>query len=333
MATIYDMLELDGLPGVGDVIGQPGTGADVEFLMNETTADVPDDYFSTALGQVIEAGFHIGSLGTWPAEIDGTTYATNDLYETTFDLGGTTYSGFLVQAIPTGGGATRWFLIPEDEVSPLNITSVTIQSMTSVTFVDADDAATDDTISFVVCFAAGTRIATPNGAQAVESLRWGDLVSTLDHGDLPVLWVAETHILASEAAADEHLRAIELDPGAFAEAMPTRPLRVSRQHRLCCAAGSQSACLPKRRCSWRPRTWLGCRVFVSSGQRMRFISTTSCCHVILSFWPKVSGRSHSGWARKRAGCSAPRRSCVRARSSMPHKYRPDRLWTGSGLES
>ncbi len=232
MATIYDMLELNGLPGVGDVIGQSGSGADVEFLMTETTAEVPDDYFSSGLGQMIEAGFHVGSLGTFPADIDGTTYATNDLYETTFDLGGTTYSGFLVQAIPTGGGATRWFLIPEDGVSPLNISSVTIQSMTSVVFIDADNAATDDTINFVVCFVAGTRLATPQGPRTVDGLRRGDLVSTLDHGDLPILWTEETRVPASDCESDARLRAIEIAPDSFADGMPSRPLRVSRQHRL-----------------------------------------------------------------------------------------------------
>ncbi len=229
LATIYDMLELDGLPGVGDVIGQPGSGADVEFLLSETTADVPDDYFSTGLGQMIEAGFHIGSVGTFPADIDGSSYATNGLWDTTFDLGGTTYSGFIIQAVPLGGGPTRWFLIPEDGVSPLNISSVTIQSMSSVVFVDADDAAIDDTINFVVCFTAGTRLSTPQGYRAVEDLIPGDLVTTLDQGDQPVLWTAETRV---PRGADEEVRPIEINPGALGEGMPSRRLRVSRQHRV-----------------------------------------------------------------------------------------------------
>jgi hypothetical protein len=232
VAIIYDMLELDGLPGVGDVVGVPGIGADVEFLMSETTAEVPDDYFSSALSQVIEAGFHIGSLGTFPAQIDGTSYSTNGLYEAKIDIGGTGYSAFIVQAIPVGGGTERYFLIPEDGVSPLDITSVTIQSMTSVVFVDADDAATDDTINLVVCFAAGTCLATPAGATPVEDLTAGDLVTTRDDGDQPVLWTAETVVPLCEAQQDSRLNLIEVDPGAFAEAMPFRRLRVSRHHRL-----------------------------------------------------------------------------------------------------
>ena len=96
MATIYDMLELDALPNVGDVVGQPGSGADVEFLMSETQAEVPDDYWSSGLSQMVEAGFHVGSAGTWPADIDGTSYSTTGLYEATFDISGTSYTGFIV---------------------------------------------------------------------------------------------------------------------------------------------------------------------------------------------------------------------------------------------
>lgn len=232
MATIYDMLELNGLPGVGDVVGVPGIGADVEFLMSETTAEVPDDYFSTALGQMIEAGFHVGSLGTFPAQIDGSSYSTTGLYETTFTLGGSTYSGFVVEAEPVGGGTPRHFLIPEDGVSPLDINNLTIQTMTSVVFVDADDAATDDTINFVVCFAAGTRIATPSGPVAVDKLSQGDLVTTRDFGDQPVLWTAATRVPKIDASQDQRLQPVEINPGAFAEDTPCRRLYVSRHHRL-----------------------------------------------------------------------------------------------------
>ena len=232
MAIIYDMLELDGLPGVGDVVGVPGIGADVEFLMSETKAEVPDDYFSSGLGQMIEAGFHIGSNGTFPTQIDGTSYSTNGLHETTFDLGGSTFGGFIVEATPVGGGTPRFFLIPDDGVSPLDITSVTIQSMTSVVFVDADDAATDDKINLVICFVAGTHLTTPMGPKPVEDLTEGDLVTTRDNGDQPVVWTAETVVPQRAAEQDGRLRAIEFDPGTLAEEMPVRPIRVSRHHRV-----------------------------------------------------------------------------------------------------
>jgi len=46
----------------------------------------------------------------------------------------------------------------------------------------------------VPCFAAGTRIATPEGEVPVEALRAGDLVLTLDGGAQPVLWAGGRHL-------------------------------------------------------------------------------------------------------------------------------------------
>ncbi|MDZ4094131.1 MAG: Hint domain-containing protein [Paracoccaceae bacterium] len=51
-----------------------------------------------------------------------------------------------------------------------------------------------------VCFVAGTRIATPGGARAVETLRPGDLVITLDEGPQPLRWVGGGSVVASGGA-------------------------------------------------------------------------------------------------------------------------------------
>lgn len=40
----------------------------------------------------------------------------------------------------------------------------------------------------VVCFAAGTLIATLSGPVAIEALRAGDMVTTLDHDEQPIRW-------------------------------------------------------------------------------------------------------------------------------------------------
>ena len=46
----------------------------------------------------------------------------------------------------------------------------------------------------VVCFTTGTLIATPEGDCAVEALQVGDLVSTVDRGAQPILWIGRRRI-------------------------------------------------------------------------------------------------------------------------------------------
>jgi hypothetical protein len=75
-----------------------------------------------------------------------------------------------------------------------------------------------------VCFAAGTRIATPQGWRKVEDLRQGDLVETLDDGPQPILWTDGAATLAVGAARPVRVRA-----GALGNAVD---LVVSRQHLL-----------------------------------------------------------------------------------------------------
>lgn len=88
-----------------------------------------------------------------------------------------------------------------------------------------------------VCFAAGTWIATPDGAARVEDLRPGDLVLTLDEGPQPVLWIGRRWT-AFGHGAHRH-QPIVIAPEALGPGMPSRELRVSPQHRLLLAGSGQ----------------------------------------------------------------------------------------------
>lgn len=90
-----------------------------------------------------------------------------------------------------------------------------------------------DNVSLLVCFAEGTRIETPNGEIRVEDLRPGDLVSTVDEGPRPLLWIGSRHVSPEELSADARLRPVAIDAGALGPDQPSRQLRVSQQHRLC----------------------------------------------------------------------------------------------------
>lgn len=57
------------------------------------------------------------------------------------------------------------------------------------------------TIDTVPCFAAGTRIRTPDGECAVQNLKPGDLVITRDNGPQPVRWIGRRMTPASDKLA------------------------------------------------------------------------------------------------------------------------------------
>lgn len=74
------------------------------------------------------------------------------------------------------------------------------------------------------CFAAGTMIDTPDGKRAVEDIRPGDLVMTLDHGPQAVRWVGRRRINAQGDHAP-----IRFAAGVLGN---DQPLLVSPQHRM-----------------------------------------------------------------------------------------------------
>lgn len=75
-----------------------------------------------------------------------------------------------------------------------------------------------------VCFVAGTRIMTPRGEKAVETLRPGDRVITRDRGAQALSWVGQRSM-----QADRRFAPVEIATGALNNA---RALYVSPQHRM-----------------------------------------------------------------------------------------------------
>lgn len=86
-----------------------------------------------------------------------------------------------------------------------------------------------------VCFVAGTRVETDHGPVAVESLRPGDQVRTVAHGEAgskPVRWIGERAVRFAGSAADEGLRPVRIRAGALGDHMPQRDVLVSGNHCL-----------------------------------------------------------------------------------------------------
>jgi hypothetical protein len=81
----------------------------------------------------------------------------------------------------------------------------------------------------ILCFCAGTKIATPSGEMPVERLAVGDKV--LNHrGEVrPITWIGVGRILATSGRPSA-AKPVIIRKGAFAENVPDRDLRVTKGH-------------------------------------------------------------------------------------------------------
>ncbi|MCW2282709.1 hypothetical protein M2323_000470 [Rhodoblastus acidophilus] len=89
----------------------------------------------------------------------------------------------------------------------------------------------DKTEIVAICFMAGTRIRTPDGEAAIETLQPGDLVLTRDGAAKPVNWLGRQTV-SLRFADPLRVLPIRIRAGALAEHTPARDLLVSPDHAL-----------------------------------------------------------------------------------------------------
>lgn len=87
-------------------------------------------------------------------------------------------------------------------------------------------------LSCPICFARQTLIATPSGAQPIESLRAGDLIVVQGAAPCPIRWIGSTRAGPQDLHHFPRLRPVRIKAGALGADLPLRDLVVSRQHRL-----------------------------------------------------------------------------------------------------
>lgn len=103
---------------------------------------------------------------------------------------------------------------------------------TGVLFTIASDGnGGTDITDQVMCFLAGTNIATPDGEVPVESLRIGNPILTADGGIVPVRWIG-IHRAAARFADPLRVMPIRIKAGALGETLPRRDLLVSPDHAM-----------------------------------------------------------------------------------------------------
>lgn len=82
------------------------------------------------------------------------------------------------------------------------------------------------------CFTKGCMLDTPDGERAVETLRIGDLVNTLDHGPQPIRWIGSHRLPRAVLTDHPKFKPILLRKDALGTGMPSRDIHLSPQHRI-----------------------------------------------------------------------------------------------------
>jgi hypothetical protein len=112
-----------------------------------------------------------------------------------------------------------YYLVLSSEPSP----STPINVSWSTDLVRADFDTT------LLCFHAGTRIATPSGATVVEDLRIGDDVLTSEGRSVPVKWIGRQTVSTRFGPA-ERLMPVRFAAGSLGEGLPHADLTVTADH-------------------------------------------------------------------------------------------------------
>ncbi|WP_261395171.1 Hint domain-containing protein [Salipiger bermudensis] len=93
-----------------------------------------------------------------------------------------------------------------------------------------------DTFTFpgvaLACLTTGTPVATLAGDVAVENLRVGHRVLTMDNGYQPIRWVGCRHLAEEDLERNPELRPIRIRANALGKGRPERDIVVSPQHRV-----------------------------------------------------------------------------------------------------
>lgn len=190
-------------------MGAPTIGGDI-------TGSVTEDSGLPATGDLDDIGLFAGNTDdTWSVTLNG-TYGSASIDPSTGEWSYVLNDAHpVVDALGAGDTLTDTFtvlMVDADTQSDTEVVSITING--------------------VPCFANGTLIKTDKGQIAVEEIRVGDNVWTLDNGFLPVLWAGYRHMTEEDWITQPKLRPVRIRAGALGDEYPKQDLTVSPQHRI-----------------------------------------------------------------------------------------------------
>lgn len=249
---LYDLIELSGLSANTTYTTASGGGGDILGVVdNATYTDTSGGNSTTQIKSINSTSSRNGQL-----EIDGVIYdisvartsSSADTVDVTYNGGGSSVSLdgasrnsdlAFITATPTGGGATRYFLVVDDDIGDLpDITQITTNGLNlspsgGHIHIDADQ---NNNNTAFVCFAYGTMIETPEGPRAVEDIAVGDTVLTLDHGACRVDWTGARTVALDNDFRRRKNAPVRVARGALGPGVPERDLILSPQHRVLVAS-------------------------------------------------------------------------------------------------
>lgn len=190
-------------------------------ILSKDTLTIDDD--DTTLHPTNTADPGTNQLFDFASEPNVSTYNVQYLDFAQIDAAGPEYELYTMEVQFTDG-TTKYYVMSKDEnFNPEIGADLGVTTFSTFTTIDYGN------IGALVCFTPGTLILTPKGERAIETLRVGDLVETLDHGPRPIRWIGIRNLTARELIADARLRPIRIEEQVFGN---RRPLLVSPQHRM-----------------------------------------------------------------------------------------------------
>lgn len=151
-------------------------------------------------------------------------------------------SGPLTATYTPGSGATGTLLISDGGGTPIydfaNFRGNPVLNYQAVETVITDPLTGQPGVAAIdlfVCFARGTRIATPDGERRVESLRVGDQVLAVEDGETRgkrVRWMGQRRVNLAAYPRPELAAPIRFRASALGDGLPARDLMVSPDHAL-----------------------------------------------------------------------------------------------------
>ena len=146
------------------------------------------------------------------------------------DGGTATYMGVGV----FNGQSGYVFTIDGALTNPDNVLVLTNEATTNFnTFMDiggfASDTSSQSLAADPACFLAGTAIAAPGGARAVEELAPGDMICAANGRTVPVKWIGR-QIVSTRFGPAERLMPVRFAAGSLGEGIPHTDLTVTADH-------------------------------------------------------------------------------------------------------